>query len=238
MITLEESSSSIFNQDMSFQFYSSFISSLVVSNDQNFGLYYNTSGDGGELYMYRNGTWSPLNLYDSSPTSISMSDDGKYMFYCIRGYYQITYHYSTNYGDNFQSGSYYVDADLPDSFCIASSNDGQYILLGDGNRNDSSLSGLRLSTNGGSSFEDVFLDNIVYTTNSNNPMYSLNIIFVNISSSGEFMSVITGDNGTSNDHKNRLFLSSDYEQHGPNRFYRQSIADKNVNYWSIFNGLQ
>ena len=212
MITLEESSSSIFNQDISFQFYSSFGSSLVVSNDQNFGLYYNTSGDGGELYMYRNGTWSSLNLYDSTPTSISMSDDGKYMFYCLYGYQSgLTYHYSTNYGDNFQLGSYFVaDADVPDSFCIDSSNDGQYILLGDGNRNDSSLSGVRLSTNGGSSFENVFLDNIVYTTNLNNPMYSLNIIFVNISSSGQYMSVITGNNGTSNDHKNRLFLSSNY----------------------------
>ena len=48
MIKLEESSSSIFNQDVSFQFYSSY-SSLVLSNDQNYGLYYNTSGDEGEI---------------------------------------------------------------------------------------------------------------------------------------------------------------------------------------------
>ena len=209
MITLEESSSSIFNQDVSFaDYYPN--TSLVVSNDQNYGLYYTTTGDGGELYMYRNGTWSPLNLNDSSPTSISISDDGKYMFYCINSYYEYGYYYSTNYGGNFQLGYAQDPYDFPDTLHIDSSNDGQYILLGHKNIDEEYFSGLRLSTDGGSSWRDVFLDNIVYTTKSNNPMYSLNITFVNISSSGEYMSVITGNNGTSNDHKNRLFLSSDY----------------------------
>ena len=177
-----------------------------VSDDQQHAIYGTSYNEDNFIYVYNSGTWT-LALTpsgDDRVSSVSISSSGQYMYFTVGDYYGSSLYKSSNYGSSFSpvgaattSGPIFIDF----------SDDAQYGLAGHTNADDNHLSCLRLTTNSGSSWSDVFLSNIVNDTN----VSYLNVISVSVSSTGQYMSVLTGGGGSGDaSYKNRIYTSSDY----------------------------
>ena len=183
---------------------------LEVSDDQQHGIYVTrNTDDDGYIYVYNSGTWTLALTVDSDIGfySVSISSSGQYMYFTVQdsSYLGTRSYKSSNYGSSFSFISPLEDTTGP--ILIDFSDDAQYGLAGHTNADDNHWSGLRLTTNSGLSWSDVFLSNIVNDTN----VAYLNVISVSVSSTGQYMSVLTGGGGSGDtSYKNRIYTSSDY----------------------------
>ena len=127
------------------------------------------------------------------------------MFFTYNDYYGSSIYKSSDYGNTFTQMSSY-SSDEEDKIYVDISDNGEYILIGHDNISGYYNSGLRLSTDSGLTFTDVFLSGI---QNDNNVLY-LDVKSVSVSSTGQYMSVLTGDGGLGMEYKNQIYTSSDY----------------------------
>ena len=181
---------------------------LEVSDDKNYAIYTSFLNEELSVYVYKNGTWTLYNSYEDvsgGASSVSISSDGQYMFFTRNDYYGSIIYKSSDYGDTFTQIRY--NSDEEDKIYVDSSDNGQYILFGHDNTGGYYNSGLLLSTDSGSNLTEVFLSGI---QNDNDVIY-LDVKSVSVSSTGQYMSVLTGQGGSGDaSYKNKIYTSSDY----------------------------
>lgn len=216
------------------QYYSGYLNLYEISDNSDFAIYVtgglqdyltNIYGNGDSnnniyVYLYKNETWNLINtiapiistsqeVYNWTPGSVHISSDGKYIGYSISNYLDSKIYFSSDYGTTFEqiflNPSY---QDHLDRIYIDFSDDGIYGLTGSTNNELNLFSGLQLTTNSASSFSPVFVSN---TENDSN-IYSLDFLSVSVSSTGQYMTVISGSEGGSSatPYQNSVFTSNNY----------------------------